>query len=70
MVRYIFSRFEKLENVHLLARNNDDRLGVFSFYINGLHHDLGVKIFNDRFGIQMRSEHFLCRAYGHYLFCI
>ena len=33
-----------------LANNLKDRLGVFSFYIDGLHHDLGVKMFNDRYG--------------------
>ena len=67
MINYIFQRFDSLENVHVLANNLKDRLGVFSFYIDGLHHDLGVKIFNDRFGIQMRSGCSCAGTYGHYL---
>lgn len=67
IIKYIFERFDKLVNVHLLADNIRDRLGVFSFYIDGLHHDLGVKMFNDRFGIQMRSGCSCAGTYGHYL---
>lgn len=67
IINYIFERFDKLVNVHLLADNIRDRLGVFSFYIDGLHHDLGVKMFNDRFGIQMRSGCSCAGTYGHYL---
>lgn len=67
IIKYIFERFDKLVNVHLLADNIRDRLGVFSYYIDGLHHDLGVKMFNDRFGIQMRSGCSCAGTYGHYL---
>ncbi len=67
IIKYIFERFDKLVNVHLLADNIRDRLGVFSFFIDGLHHDLGVKMFNDRFGIQMRSGCSCAGTYGHYL---
>ena len=67
LTKYIISRFEKMENVHLLAQGNTYRLGVFSFFVDGLHHDLGVKIFNDRFGIQMRSGCSCAGTYGHYL---
>ena len=67
IIEYIFKRFSPLENVHLLADNLKDRLGVFSFYIDGLHHDLGVKMFNDRYGIQMRSGCSCAGTYGHYL---
>jgi len=67
IIKYIFERFDKLGNVHVLADNIRNRLGVFSFFIDGLHHDLGVKIFNDRFGIQMRSGCSCAGTYGHYL---
>jgi len=42
-------------------------LGVISFYINDLHFNLGVKILNDRFGIQTRGGCSCAGTYGHYL---
>ena len=67
LITYVFKRFDKFPNVHLLAGDVRDRLGVFSFVIDGLHHDLGVKLFNDRYGIQMRSGCSCAGTYGHYL---
>lgn len=67
IITYVFERFDQLPNVHLLAGDVRDRLGVFSFVIDGLHHDLGVKLFNDRYGIQMRSGCSCAGTYGHYL---
>jgi selenocysteine lyase/cysteine desulfurase len=67
MIDYIFQRFDSFKNVHVLADNLRHRMGVFSFYIDGLHHDLGVKMFNDRYGIQMRSGCSCAGTYGHYL---
>jgi selenocysteine lyase/cysteine desulfurase len=54
-------------NLHLLADNVQKRLGVLSFYIDGLHYNLGVKILNDRFGIQVRGGCSCAGTYGHYL---
>lgn len=62
--------FEKLGNIpHLkiLAPQTHDRLAVISFYIDDLHFNLGVKLLNDRFGIQTRGGCSCAGTYGHYL---
>jgi selenocysteine lyase/cysteine desulfurase len=67
LVEYVFSRLENKENITLLADQHQDRLGVISFYINELHFNLGVKLLNDRFGIQTRGGCSCAGTYGHYL---
>jgi selenocysteine lyase/cysteine desulfurase len=64
---YIFSALENVENINILAPQHHDRLGVFSFYITDLHFNLGVKILNDKFGIQTRGGCSCAGTYGHFL---
>jgi len=54
-------------NLHILAENCKNRLGVFSLDIDDLHYNLGVKLLNDRFGIQVRGGCSCAGTYGHYL---
>ena len=63
----VFKRLKPIENLRLLAQQHEDRLGVFSFYINDLHFNLGVKLLNDRFGIQTRGGCSCAGTYGHFL---
>jgi len=63
----IFSRLEKIPNLHILAGQHHDRLGVISFYIDNLHYNFGVKLLNDRFGIQTRGGCSCAGTYGHFL---
>jgi selenocysteine lyase/cysteine desulfurase len=63
----IWPALEKIEGLHILAGHIKDRLGIFSFYIDGLHYNLAVKLLNDRFGIQMRGGCSCAGTYGHYL---
>jgi len=67
IVDYIFERFAHIPNLNILASNHKDRLGVISFFIDGLHFNLGVKLLNDRFGIQTRGGCSCAGTYGHYL---
>lgn len=67
MVHRIFERLLPIQNLHILADNIQDRLGVISFYIDDLHYNLGVKLLNDRFGIQVRGGCSCAGTYGHYL---
>lgn len=67
LVSYIFSRLENVPNLNILAGQHENRLGVISFYINDLHYNLGVKLLNDRFGIQVRGGCSCAGTYGHYL---
>lgn len=67
IVNYVFSQLDNIDNIHILANQHQDRLGVISFYIDDLHYNLGVKILNDRFGIQTRGGCSCAGTYGHYL---
>lgn len=63
----VFEKLNKIDNIHILAGHITERLGVFSFYIDNLHFNLGVKILNDRFGIQTRGGCSCAGTYGHFL---
>ncbi len=63
----VWNKLGNIPNLHILADNIKDRLSVFSFYIDGLHFNLGVKLLNDRFGIQVRGGCSCAGTYGHYL---
>ena len=57
----------KIDGLNILGDNDQERIGVFSFYIVGLHHNLIVKLLNDRFGIQVRGGCSCAGTYGHFL---
>jgi selenocysteine lyase/cysteine desulfurase len=63
----IWRRLDRLPKLHILARDLRDRLGIVSFYIEDMHYNLGVKLLNDRFGIQVRGGCSCAGTYGHYL---
>lgn len=67
LLSYIFAELNQTENLHILAPQHQDRLGVVSFYIEDLHYNLGVKLLNDKFGIQTRGGCSCAGTYGHYL---
>ncbi len=67
IVDYVFSQLNHIDNIHILANHHQDRLGVISFYIEDLHFNLGVKLLNDKFGIQTRGGCSCAGTYGHYL---
>lgn len=67
MLELVWKRFDQLPQLRVLANNHRHRLGVISFYIDDLHYNLGVKLLNDRFGIQVRGGCSCAGTYGHYL---
>ncbi|MFL9843734.1 aminotransferase class V-fold PLP-dependent enzyme [Flavobacterium rhizosphaerae] len=67
IIDFTFKSLQNVENVNILAPQHSERLGVLSFYISGLHYNLGVKLLNDRFGIQTRGGCSCAGTYGHYL---
>ena len=67
LVSKVFNELSPEENLHILAGQHEDRLGVISFYIDDLHYNLGVKLLNDRFGIQTRGGCSCAGTYGHFL---
>lgn len=62
-----FSRLEKIKGLHMLAPNIRERLGVISFYLDNVHHNLATRLLNDRFGIQVRGGCSCAGTYGHFL---
>lgn len=67
ILKYVFAELKQISNLTILAGQHENRLGVISFYIDGLHYNLGVKLLNDRFGIQTRGGCSCAGTYGHYL---
>lgn len=62
-----FPRLRAVNGLHILADEHEDRLGVVSFYVDGLHFNLMVKLLNDRYGVQVRGGCSCAGTYGHYL---
>jgi len=62
-----FSELEKIPGLHILSGEHKERLGVISFYHTNVHHNLMVKLLNDRFGIQVRGGCSCAGTYGHFL---
>ncbi|RMG54025.1 MAG: aminotransferase class V-fold PLP-dependent enzyme, partial [Bacteroidetes bacterium] len=67
MLQKLFAGMRSIPGLVILADHMEDRLGVISFYIEGLHFNLGVRLLNDRFGIQTRGGCSCAGTYGHYL---
>lgn len=67
LLELVWGRLAVIPSLHILAEQHRDRLGVVSFYIDGLHYNLAVRLLNDRFGIQVRGGCSCAGTYGHYL---
>jgi selenocysteine lyase/cysteine desulfurase len=67
MVALLLSNLKNIPYVHILEGHREDRLGIVSFIIEGIHYNLVVKLLNDRFGIQVRGGCSCAGPYGHYL---
>jgi selenocysteine lyase/cysteine desulfurase len=67
LVIQAFNKMQHIPGLNILAQNSQDRLGVISFYMDGIHYNLLVKLLNDRYGIQVRGGCACAGTYGHYL---
>jgi len=67
LINITFNELSSIEGLHILAPNIRERLGVFSFYIDNIHHNLFTSLLNDRFGIQVRGGCSCAGTYGHFL---
>jgi selenocysteine lyase/cysteine desulfurase len=67
LTKLAFRELKKIGGLHILADNITERLGVFSFYFDKIHHNLATKLLNDRFGIQVRGGCSCAGTYGHFL---
>jgi len=67
LIELTFRELSKIKNLHILAPDIKDRLGVFSFYVDNVHHNLFTSLLNDHFGIQVRGGCSCAGTYGHFL---
>lgn len=68
---YLVNRFldqlEKIDQIHILEKQNRDRIAFISFFSFDIHHNLFVRLLNDRYGIQSRGGCLCAGTYGHVL---
>ena len=62
-----FAGMDQIPGLNILANNVRDRLGVISFYIDGIHYNQIVRLLNDLYGIQTRGGCACAGTYGHFL---
>ncbi len=67
LLEIAFKGLDEIPKLKILANNVRDRLGVISFYIEGIHYNLVVQILNDKYGIQTRGGCACAGTYGHFL---
>lgn len=67
LVALAFQLLTPIKGLHIMLPHQQNRLGIISFYIEGIHYNLVVKLLNDRFGIQMRGGCACAGTYGHFL---
>ncbi|MEL6558176.1 MAG: aminotransferase class V-fold PLP-dependent enzyme [Bacteroidota bacterium] len=63
----LWNKISNVDNINILAGQHKERLPIISFYIDNLHYNLGVRLLNDKFGIQARGGCSCAGTYGHYL---
>jgi len=68
LLSLIWPRLKSIQKIQILAGHQEHRMGVISFFIPGLHYNLGVRMLNDRFGIQVRGGCSCAGTYGHFLY--
>lgn len=62
-----FPKLRKIHGLHILADKQEDRIGVISFYVDDVHHNLIVRLLNDKYGVQVRGGCSCAGTYGHFL---
>lgn len=70
LLRRVWARLDRLPEVKVLAPTQRERIGAVSFYVDGLHYNLAVRLLNDRFGVQVRGGCHCAGTYGHYLLAV
>jgi selenocysteine lyase/cysteine desulfurase len=67
LLEQAFRGLDEVPGMKILADNVRDRLGIISFYIEGIHYNLVVQVLNDKYGIQTRGGCACAGTYGHFL---
>lgn len=67
LLKMLLTGFSGVPGLVVLGNMETKRLGIVSFYIDGIHYNLIVKLLNDRYGIQTRGGCSCAGTYGHIL---
>ncbi|AOE48755.1 aminotransferase class V-fold PLP-dependent enzyme [Kangiella sediminilitoris] len=67
LVKILLNGLRQHPDIRILEDQQDDRLCIVSFYVLGIHHNLLVRLLNDKFGIQSRGGCSCAGTYGHLL---
>jgi len=67
LLNIALTRLPEVKGLKILAENISDRLGVISFYIENIHHNLITRLLNDMYGVQVRGGCSCAGTYGHFL---
>ena len=67
LTKYLIDKLQIINNVKILEGDISNRIGFISFYMPGVHHNLIVRLLNDRYGIQTRGGCSCAGTYGHIL---
>lgn len=67
LLRMAFDGLRPIPGLRIMADHLEDRQSIISFYVEGIHYNLIVKLLNDRFGVQTRGGCVCAGTYGHYL---
>jgi selenocysteine lyase/cysteine desulfurase len=70
LLAFLLKEMKEISGVHILEGHIKNRIGIVSFYIENIHHNLVVRLLNDRFGFQVRGGCSCAGTYGHYLYDI
>jgi len=70
LMNILYDRLAEIPEIVILEGQNRNRLGIISFFTSGVHHNLIVRLLNDRYGIQSRGGCSCAGTYGHILFHI
>ncbi|RFU66661.1 aminotransferase class V-fold PLP-dependent enzyme [Peribacillus glennii] len=67
LIEVLLPGLKKIPGLHVFEGDIQERLGIVSFIVEGIHYNLLVKLLNDRFGYQVRGGCSCAGTYGHYL---
>jgi len=67
LTNIVMDGLDKNDKVTMLEPQQRNRISIISFYMPDIHHNLVVKLLNDRFGIQTRGGCSCAGTYGHIL---
>lgn len=67
LCQILMSELKQNPQVKMLEEAVTDRLCIVSFYVLGIHHNLIVRLLNDKFGVQTRGGCSCAGTYGHIL---